>query len=111
PRPPPVRGEGIQLRSLHTNAIRSKSECKTFVHFMMTPFRTVILSAAKNLTPRLFAEFILSVAEGLRVTIRVYQFYAVFSSVCYAHGKRRAERQTCAQRTLQRGVPMSCILV
>ena len=67
----------------------------------MRLFRTVILSAAKNLTPRPFAEFILSVAEGLRVTILVYQAYAVFSSVCYAHGKRRAERQTCAQRTLQ----------
>ena len=36
---------------------------------MMRPFRTVILSAAKNLTPRPFAEFILSVAEGLRVTV------------------------------------------
>src|SRR5437763_8724056 len=54
----------------------SKPECKTFVHFMMRPFRTVILSAAKNLTPRPFA--------ALRVTILVYQFYAVWFSGLYA---------------------------
>ena len=39
----------------------------TLVHFPMQPFRIVILSAAKNLTVRPFAGFILSVAEELRV--------------------------------------------
>ena len=34
---------------------------------------TVILSAAKNLTARPFTEFILSEAEGLRVTLLVCQ--------------------------------------
>src|SRR3989442_10812758 len=55
----------------------AKPECKTFVHFMMRPFRPVILSAAKNLTPRPFA--------ALRVTILVYQFYAVRFSTVSAH--------------------------
>jgi hypothetical protein len=39
--------------------------------FTMRPLMSVILSAAKNLTARPFAEFILSVAEGLRVTTLV----------------------------------------
>jgi len=34
----------------------------------MKSFRNVILSAAKNLTARPFTEFILSEAEGFRVT-------------------------------------------
>src|SRR5438046_10753491 len=50
-----------------------KPKCLTLVHFATQPFRSVILSAAKNLTARPFAEFILSVAEGFRVTILVYQ--------------------------------------
>src|SRR5438093_9149630 len=92
---------GVKI-SLGSSVWESKPECKTFVHFIMRPFRTVILSAAKNLTPRPFA--------ALRVTILVYQAYAVFSSVRYAHGKRRAERQTCAQRTLQLSLSLSLSL-
>ncbi len=46
----------------------TKSKHLTLVHFTMCPFSSVILSAAKNLIVRPFAEFILSVAEGLRVT-------------------------------------------
>src|SRR5947199_10840021 len=50
----------------------------TFVHFTTPPLDLVILSAAKNLTPRPFAEFILSEAEGLRVTILVCQSLVIW---------------------------------
>ena len=39
----------------------------------MRPFSYVILSVAKNLTARPFTEFILSVAEGFRVTVLLCQ--------------------------------------
>jgi len=39
----------------------------------MQPLSHVILSAAKNLTVRPFTEFILSVAEGFRVTVLLCQ--------------------------------------
>src|SRR5713226_3266331 len=47
-----------------------KPECKTFVHFMMRLFRTVILSGAKNLMPRPFV--------ALRVTTLVCQSHATW---------------------------------
>ena len=61
----------------------TKSKCTTLVHFATQPFRSVILSAAKNpsttlrtgLTARPFAEFILSEVEGLRVTDLLCQFF------------------------------------
>jgi len=49
----------------------------TLVHFATQPFRSVILSEAKNLTARPFAEFILSGAEGLRVTDLLCQSFVV----------------------------------
>ena len=55
----------------------AESKCTTLVHFATQPFRSVILSAAKNLTARPFAEFILSVAEGLRVTDLLCQSFVV----------------------------------
>src|SRR2546428_2712998 len=48
----------LRLRMTHSSAsggLSTKPECKTFVHFTMQLFRTVILSAAKNLMPRPFA--------------------------------------------------------
>jgi len=47
------------------------------VHFATQLFRSVILSAAKNLTARPFAEFILSEVEGLRVTDLLCQSFVV----------------------------------
>ena len=65
--------------------MRAKPKCMTLVHFATQPFRSVILSAAKNpstplrtgLTARPFAEFILSGAEGLRVTDLLCQSFVV----------------------------------
>src|SRR6058998_1367294 len=47
-----------------------KSKCTTLVHFATQPFRSVILSAAKNLTARPFA--------SLRVTDLLCQSFAVW---------------------------------
>ena len=63
----------------------AKSKHMTLVHSATQSFRSVILSAAKNpsttlrtgLTARPFAEFILSVAEGLRVTDLLCQSFAI----------------------------------
>ena len=49
----------------------------TLVHFATQPFRSVILSEAKNLTASPFAEFILSAVEGLRVTDLLCQSFVV----------------------------------
>ena len=48
----------------------TKSKCTTLVHFATQPFRSVILSAAKNLTARPFA--------SLRVTDLLCQSFAVW---------------------------------
>ena len=56
-------------RSSPPTRMRTKPECKTFVHFTMRLFIKVILSVAKNLMPRPFA--------SLRVTTLVCQSCAV----------------------------------
>jgi hypothetical protein len=55
----------------------AQSNHTTVVHFATQPCRNVSLSAAKNLTARPFAEFILSEAEGLRVTDLLCQSFMV----------------------------------
>jgi len=79
--PRPLRGRADKSQ-LNGTAVPppggTKPKCTTLVHFAPQPFRSVILSAAKNLTARPFAEFILSVAEGLRVTDLLCQSFAVW---------------------------------
>src|SRR5947207_2039831 len=50
-------------------SVGPKSKCTTLVHFATQPFRSVILSAAKNLTARPFA--------ALRVTDLLCQSFVV----------------------------------
>jgi hypothetical protein len=70
--------EGFSTPARSQNGCATTSNCGTSVHVTLWPSRTVMLSATKHLTARPFAEFILSVAEGLRVIGLVGQSHEIW---------------------------------